>query len=261
LPKWALWAGIGVIGLIIIGVVIGLGGNPVDLGKGGDGPLAMLATETATATVTPTSKLFEEDEILEESSTPYVSAVDSSNINDENVGFFEDFEDGMVQQIKGVYGDWEILSNELGDKVYDIDNSNGSAFPGIDLGELFWSDYKINLSLQFLTVDNKWAIIEFRRNGNADNKYILSFENDGISLHQTTNGIGWQLITWKDYKISSNTWYDLEIEISGTIITIIVDDDVLIQTEDSRFSKGSINIQVGPWTHAQFDDIQVILLD
>ena len=58
LPKWALWAGIGIvglaiIGLAIIGLAIGIGGNLVDLGKGGEGPLAMLATETATATVAP----------------------------------------------------------------------------------------------------------------------------------------------------------------------------------------------------------------
>jgi formylglycine-generating enzyme required for sulfatase activity len=34
--------------------MIGIGGNLVNMGKGGEGPLAMLATETATATVTPT---------------------------------------------------------------------------------------------------------------------------------------------------------------------------------------------------------------
>jgi serine/threonine-protein kinase len=54
LPKWAPWAGIGILGLAIIGLAIGIGGNPVDMSKGGEGPLAMLATETATETITPT---------------------------------------------------------------------------------------------------------------------------------------------------------------------------------------------------------------
>ena len=54
LPKWVPWAGLGIIGLAIIGLAIGIGGNLVDLGKGGEGPLAMLATETATATATVT---------------------------------------------------------------------------------------------------------------------------------------------------------------------------------------------------------------
>jgi formylglycine-generating enzyme required for sulfatase activity len=54
MPKWALWAGIGIIGLAIIGLAMGIGGNLVNLGKGGEGPLGMLATETSTPTVTPT---------------------------------------------------------------------------------------------------------------------------------------------------------------------------------------------------------------
>ncbi len=54
LPKWALWADIGIIGLVIISLAMGIGGNLVNLGKGVEGPLAMLATETATATVAPT---------------------------------------------------------------------------------------------------------------------------------------------------------------------------------------------------------------
>ena len=54
LPKWALWAGIGIIGLVIIGVTFWISGNLVNMGKGSEGPLAMLATDTATATVTPT---------------------------------------------------------------------------------------------------------------------------------------------------------------------------------------------------------------
>jgi hypothetical protein len=55
LPKWALWVGIGIISLVIISLAIGIGGNLVNMGKGGEGPLAMLATETTTATTTVTS--------------------------------------------------------------------------------------------------------------------------------------------------------------------------------------------------------------
>jgi serine/threonine-protein kinase len=55
MPKWALWAGIGIAGLVIIGLAIGIGGNLVDMGKGGEGPLAVLATETVTPTLTKTA--------------------------------------------------------------------------------------------------------------------------------------------------------------------------------------------------------------
>ena len=54
LPNWALWAGIGIAGLVILVLAMGIGGNLVNLGRGVEGPLAMLATETATATKTAT---------------------------------------------------------------------------------------------------------------------------------------------------------------------------------------------------------------
>ena len=54
LPKWALWAGIGVIFVVLLGLMVGIGGNLVNMGKGGEEPLVGLATDTATATVTLT---------------------------------------------------------------------------------------------------------------------------------------------------------------------------------------------------------------
>jgi eukaryotic-like serine/threonine-protein kinase len=53
LPRWALWVGGVLIGLAFIGMMIGIGGNLVDMGKGGEGPLAMLASETPTETLPP----------------------------------------------------------------------------------------------------------------------------------------------------------------------------------------------------------------
>jgi serine/threonine-protein kinase len=54
LPKWAKWTGIGVVLFVLLGLAIGIGGNLVDMGRGGEGPLAMLATETPTVKVAPT---------------------------------------------------------------------------------------------------------------------------------------------------------------------------------------------------------------
>jgi formylglycine-generating enzyme required for sulfatase activity len=53
LPKWALWAGIGVVLVVLLGMAIGIGGNLVELGKGGEGPLAMLATPELTLGIEP----------------------------------------------------------------------------------------------------------------------------------------------------------------------------------------------------------------
>jgi len=54
LPHWALWAGGAAILVILLGLMIGVGSNLVETGKGGAGPLAMLATETLTPSPTMT---------------------------------------------------------------------------------------------------------------------------------------------------------------------------------------------------------------
>jgi eukaryotic-like serine/threonine-protein kinase len=53
-PRWVLWSGAGIIGLVVIGLMIGVVGNLVNMGKGGDESLSMLVTETSTVTITPT---------------------------------------------------------------------------------------------------------------------------------------------------------------------------------------------------------------
>jgi len=55
LPKWVLWAGIGFVGLIILSLIIGLGGNLVNMDKEISESLSMMATETATTTIPPTA--------------------------------------------------------------------------------------------------------------------------------------------------------------------------------------------------------------
>ncbi|MBG0785457.1 MAG: serine/threonine protein kinase [Anaerolineaceae bacterium] len=259
LPKWALWTGIGVTFIVLLGLAIR--GNLGNIDKSNEESLLMQATGISSETDTLTQKKLEDNELIQRTSTPFVPTENTSHQDDENVVFFEDFDDGMAQQIKGVDGDWRILSDELGGKVYDIDNSNGSGFPGIDFGESFWDDYLVKLSVRYLEGQDKWVIIEFRRSANAENKYIISFGADGVWLYYSTASTGWQLITMRTFNIKSEVWYNLEIEMSRTIITVKIDGDILIQTEDSRFSKGSINIQVGPATHAQFDNIEVISLD
>jgi serine/threonine-protein kinase len=57
LPNWELWAGIGIAGLVIIGLAMGIYVNLINMGKGVEGPLAMLATETPTITLTSTQTL------------------------------------------------------------------------------------------------------------------------------------------------------------------------------------------------------------
>jgi hypothetical protein len=73
-------------------------------------------------------------------------------------------------------------------------------------------------------------------------------------------GTDWRPITALEYNFERGVWYSVRAEVRGVEIKVYIDDSLTIDTEDSRISAGSLNMQVGPGTHAQFDDIRVIAL-
>jgi hypothetical protein len=175
----------------------------------------------------------------------------------------ENFEDGRAENISYVSGNWQIISDLNGNMVYDIDNTETSKFPGIDFGSTRWKDYVVEYRVKMLgsSTTTPWVISEFRRSADASDKYVLSIESPRISLHYTTHGVDWQSITTREYIFREGVWYSVRVEVRDTEIKISINDSVLIDTVDSKINRGALNIQVGPGTHAQFDDIQVTLIE
>jgi outer membrane protein assembly factor BamD (BamD/ComL family) len=175
--------------------------------------------------------------------------------------FSEDFEDGKAQEVTNAAENWRIIPDETGNNVYDVNNSISSGYPGIDFGSIDWTDYKIEFRMRFLNTLNPQAIIEFRRNRSAYSKYVVSVGRQNVNLHYTTPGTGWNLIKYAPYNIDQNEWYRFRIQAQGSEIKVYVNNVLVHQIEDTRYSSGSINIQVGPYTRAQFDDIKVTSLE
>ena len=55
--------------------------------------------------------------------------------------FFEDFEDGVAEGIKYIYGDWKVTTDNDGNKVYEVDNRQNTNYPGFDFGSGSWTNY------------------------------------------------------------------------------------------------------------------------
>ena len=173
----------------------------------------------------------------------------------------EDFEDGRAENISYLSGNWKIIEDSDGNMVYDIDNTSSSEFPGIDFGSTRWQDYTVKYRVKILEGKPPWIITEFRRSADALYKYVLSIDSSHISLHYTTSGSNWQSITTREYNLEQGVWHSVQVEIQATNIKVSVDNLTMIDTIDSKISAGGLNIQVGPGTHAQFDDIRVTLID
>lgn len=195
--------------------------------------------------------------------TTPVSKTESSATTSGNssILFNEDFEDGKAQKLAYISGGWQIIADETGNKVFDIDNSKGSGFPGIDFGSENWKDYEIKFRVRFLDSSGSWLITYFRKNWTSNSGYAASTDLSNTSLNSTTNGNYWKGITNREYKIQKNIWYWIRIEAKGTEIKVSVNDFTAINTDDALYNAGGITMQAGQYTHMQIDDIQVASLE
>lgn len=199
--------------------------------------------------------------VAAESKTPQslVSSTSAPGTSNSSILFNEDFEDGKAQKMAYISGGWQIIADETGNKVYDIDNSKGSGFPGIDFGSESWKDYEIKFKVRFL--ESAWAIVYFRSDGTTNGAYVASIDLTNTSLNYTTNGSNWKVMTNRENPLKKNTWYWVSIEANGAEIKVSINDSVVINTDDTLFNSGRITMQAGQYTHMQVDDIQVVPLE
>jgi serine/threonine protein kinase len=170
-----------------------------------------------------------------------------------------DFEDGRIQKMS-VRGEWKIVSDGTENHVIDIDNSKGSDWPGIGMGSNGWDNYKITFRVKFLSEKSISSLLYFRVSSDANDKYALSMDENATNLNYVTSAANWTPIEGSNYKLTPLVWHTVQVEANSNKLKVSVDDALLIDTNDSQFSKGSLEIEVGPGTHAQFDDILVVAI-
>jgi len=182
--------------------------------------------------------------------------------------FEEDFEDGIADKLVYIWGGWRANIEDNGNKVYEIDantktyienNIGGS----LGFGSKKWTNYSVEYRVKMLNAKaNTW--LNFRSDiGENKNQYVewLSAEYDGISLHINLNSSGWNMLKGLDLPVWDERWYRVKVEAQGTTLRVYLDDDLMLQTDDSSIASGGLELGVFPGTHAQFDDIRVIALD
>jgi serine/threonine protein kinase len=230
---------------------------------------SQLSTETEKPTIVETPSQIPADTptppqittpFLSISATPQDTSTPSKTPDrDASILFYEDFEDGKAQQITYSDQEWNIVSDETGNKVYDVDNSKGNDFPRIHLGSNSWRDYEITFRARIIS--GSWIIIYFRENESTNNTYLVDIRSDDVTLNYATRGSDWKRITSRQHNWKRNEWYLVTIQAKGSEIKVTVNDTVVIFTDDTKYTYGRVNIQVGQYTHAQFDDIKVISVE
>jgi hypothetical protein len=153
-----------------------------------------------------------------------------------------------------------LRQHKTGNKLYEIDNSKGSDFPRIYFGTEKWANYEIKYRMKFISGSS--TIIEFRcADSSCLDKYVVAIDLHNTSLSYTVNSYDkWETLKNQEYPLSVNTWYWVRIQADGQDLRVFIDDSLVINTDDSHYLKGLINIQASPYTYVQIDDIQVTSL-
>jgi hypothetical protein len=191
---------------------------------------------------------------------PSFSANAISVANKSSVLLDENFDD---EQLRGmsVSGNWEILSDETGNKVLDTDSrSSGSNFVGF--GSEAWQDYDAEFRVRFLSAKNYGAGLEFRRTCQDQDckRYVLTLWSDYINLFYDSPETPYTPIEGSTHKLESQTWYTIRIVVKGVNIKIYLNDSLIIDANDSRLARGSLLLGIEN-NHVQLDDFRVVGLD
>jgi hypothetical protein len=147
------------------------------------------------------------------------------------------------------------LPDETGNQVYEIDNLNGNQ--QISFGSGDWKNYAIEFRIRILDFKSSESTVfcNFRLQGN--NYYQLIIDPYTITLDYSQP---FQVLGRKSISIGKGIWYSIRLEAQEMKIRVFLDNNLMIDTTDSRLSQGDMTLGVAPGTYAQFDDIRVIAL-
>ena len=175
----------------------------------------------------------------------------------------ENFDDNSVQDMTVVSGNWKITP-ENNNKVWDIDNSTGSDYAGVnfsgEMGKNFTIQYRVKM-MNFIPRATPEIILYFRVDDKG-NKNVQAFTPDYngsklVTLGKSMNNSGWEAISTQVYPFDTDKWYTVQIIAQDNEFKIYVDNEMIINSNDSQVTSGGITLQVGPGAHVRFDDILV----
>lgn len=155
---------------------------------------------------------------------------------------------------------WKTIKDEMGNWVLDGDNSAAKyPYPRIMLGSTDWDNYELRLRVRFIGESPEWTAgnVYFRSSASLQNYAVrLNPHNDDIVLahfNKTDSTIEYLI-----YNLKTQKWYDIAIIAVDNKITVLIDNTVIFDIEDSRRKKGNINIVAEAGIHMQIDNIEVI---
>jgi pectate lyase len=167
--------------------------------------------------------------------------------------FSDDFADGALDGWTTSGGTWSVAAD--GTPVARQSGTSGDA--RALAGTATWTDYSVQARVKALSFNGSDRFVALlARAQSATSYYYLSLRSGNtVQLKKLVNGTGTTLSSTA-FTVSTNTWYTLRIEVSGTTLRGFVNGALVGTATDSQFSSGRTGLATFNAT-ASFDDVSV----
>lgn len=179
----------------------------------------------------------------------------------------ENFEDGLANgyTIGGVGGNWEVVDDGTGNKVFLVASSN-AGWADSQFGPPDFSDGTIQFRVKLLSYD----LSTDTGSGVVTNGFRIIFDHGGyvFALHPYgertqlsyfgSNG-SWVVMNGgaTHFRFEKDIWYSVQVTTQGEQITAYLNGNIINESSDSQYKAGALTMGAGPNTKAQFDDVRV----
>jgi len=167
--------------------------------------------------------------------------------------FSDDFEDGNSSGWSGSGGSWSVATD--GTRVLRQGGTSSDA--RFTAGTQSWTAYSVQARVKptAFSGSNRFVAVLARVQSNTSYYYVALRGNNTVELKKLVNGSSTTLDT-ASLTVSTNTWYTVRLDVSGTSLRGYVNGNLLTEATDSQFSTGRIGVATF-YGAANFDDVVV----
>lgn len=172
--------------------------------------------------------------------------------------------------VKGYTGQWYdpitnsnyrgpswIVTEEDGKKYMEqmrvITPGKAVSCPTLSAGDKDWEDYTVSVKMRSFYTKEPAGLLFRYQTSLMHYAFMLCSKKAQLYLVEKDTR---KLLCEADFDFDCDTFYELKVSVNGSSIRCYVDDKLLIETEDDRYTYGSIALAA--YMPAQFTDVEVL---
>lgn len=168
--------------------------------------------------------------------------------------YSHNFDDGQAAGWVATTGSWSVVQDN-GNYVYSQTSSNEGR---TSAGSQAWTDYTVEAQVKIDSFNGTNRTYVAGRYQDGNNFYAASLYNSGggvLELRKKVSGSSTTLAT-TNYALSTGVWYSVKLILSGSSISMYVNNQLVLTASDSSLTSGAVGL-IAYKTAAKFDNVIV----